>query len=305
MMDKTLLRPRESFTERTVLVLLLLVVSRAFAQHSNATLPQRLQQADGTPRPIMHTYFERIPMDRRFTDMSDEDEDELLDFWKASWDAAGWEPIVLGRDDAKRHPRYEQYEQELEALRLDDFGKIVLRRYLAMTTAGGWMCDYDAFPLRDFRNQGLGELPYKGKFALYGIVAATLAVADRDNWEMTLRALLDDAKQHVNKNAKQLNLWTDTSGMYALLRNGTVHVKSHRQVMPANFLMVQTPWSKFFCSKRQFRKPYLVVHFDAQSMLVGLAGVDHRLPRFRAATAREIVPHYATYCGINIVENES
>ena len=241
-------------------------------------------------------------MEKRFTGMSDENDDELLEFWKSSWLAAGWEPKVLGLADAKRHPRYDEYELELKAMRLDDFGKISLRRYLAMATTGGWMCDYDAFPIRDFRNQGLEPLPYQGKFALYGVVSATLALADAENWEVTLRALLDNAKQHINKNPNQLNHWTDTLGMYSLLRNSTVHTKSHRLVMPANMIMVPTPWPTDFCNKRQFRKHFLVVHFDPQSMLLWVDGGDKGLPRFRAEAAREIVARYRKFCGVSVVD---
>ncbi|KAI2496897.1 hypothetical protein MHU86_17590 [Fragilaria crotonensis] len=250
----------------------------------------------------MHTYFERIPAEQRFTSMSDENDNELLEFWKASWQAAGWEPVVLGLDDAKRHPRYDQYELDLNSLRLDHFAMITFRRYLAMATTGGWMCEYDAFPLRDFRSQGLGALPYEGKFALYNIVSATLAVADADNWEATLRALLDDAKQHVNKNQNQRNHWTDTLGVYSLLRNSTVHVKTHRLVMPASLLMVPRPWPSDFCTKRQLRKPFLVVHFDPQTMLLWPDSGDKGLSQFRTEIASEIMSHYSNDCGVNVMD---
>jgi hypothetical protein len=285
--------------------LLLLVLCTTVS--GDKTSPYEVQQLDDSPlRPNIYTYFERIPIERRFTDMTDEEDDEMLEFWKSSWHAAGWEPIVLGRDDAKRHPSFDQYENELDTLRLDDFGKISLRRYLAMATRGGWMCDYDVFPLRDFRKLGRAEghqLPNKGKFALYGTVTATLAVADKENWEVTLRALMDDAHQHVNKNPNQLNLWTDTMSMYSLLRNSTVQVKTNRLVLPANMLMVPTPWPDGFCTKRQLRKEFLVIHFDPNSMLLGAAeGSRHpRLPRFRVAAARDILPRYATFCGVPVI----
>jgi hypothetical protein len=283
---------------------LFLLVSSAYgsSSRSNTTMSHEQRLADGGLRPIMHTYFERIPAEQRFTSMSDESDDELLEFWKSSWLAAGWEPVILGLDDVKRHPRYDQYERDLNSLRLDNFAKITFRRYLAMATTGGWMCDYDAFPLRDFRSQGLATLPDEGKFALYNIVSATLAVANAENWEATLRALLDDAKQHVNKNQSQLNHWTDTLGMHSLRRNSTVHIKSHRLVMPANLLLVPRPWPSDFCSKRQLRKPFLVVHFDPQSMLLSPDSCGKGLLQFRTEAALEIVSHYRNECGVNLVD---
>lgn len=271
--------------------------------YENSTFSIRTDQFQ-RQKPIIYTYYERIPLDRRLTDMTDEDDDALLEYWKSSWETAGWTPIVLGKSDAEQHPKFELYNNEIKSLRMDDFGEIVFRRYIAMATKGGWMCDYDIFPLRDFRSEGL-TLPYDGKFAIFDVVSSALAVADQGGWESTLRALLDDAKMHLNKNENQINLWTDTLGMIQLLRNDTLNVKSHRLVMPANLMTEPVPFSSEFCAKRQFRKKHLVIHFSPQSMLEGKTiPPEQRLPRYRAETARETIPHYETYCGVKIVNNE-
>jgi hypothetical protein len=250
----------------------------------------------------MYTYFERIPEERRFTDMGDADGDELLDFWKSAWSSAGWEPRVLGRTEAELHPSYQEVEQQLQDLRLDDFYQITFRRYLAMAAVGGgWMCDWDVFPLRDFRSL---QLPYQGQFAIYGTVAASLAVADAAHWLSTLKTMLEDAKHHRNP-SHGYNLWSDTLAMYALLRNNTIH--SHRLVMPANLLLLQSPpWSQEFCNKRQFRKKHLVVHFHPTSLLEGnVVPPEKRLPRFRAEMATQVIPNYETYCGVKVVEQDN
>ena len=287
------------------ITLLVIVFSSIGAIGQNASHPNDEHVLRGrVVRPVMHTYFERIPIEHRFTDMSDEDDNELLDFWKKSWQEAGWEPVVLGLEDAQRHPRFNQYEQDLNNLRLDEFSRISFRRYLAMATTGGWMCDYDVFPLRDFRSQGLGILPYNGQFALYGIVSPALAVADAANWETILQTLLKEAKQHVNSNSSQWNHWNDSMGILELFQNSTINYKTHRLVMPANLIMVPEPWPNDFCHRRQFRKEYLVVHFDPRSMLLGAGGFNQALPRFRSAAAREYVPLFSRTCGINMAAHQ-
>jgi hypothetical protein len=313
----------------------------------NPSNPQRhqrlqLQHHDivAALRPKMYTYFERIPMEHRFTDMSDEDDQMLLDYWKESWEAAGWEPVVLGLKDAQSHPRFSEYEAMIKALQLEDFYAISLRRYIAMATTisslsssggnnntntnnagGGWMCDYDVFPIRDFRNE---PLPHGGEFTVHGTVPATLASGSAVHWEKTLQALLDNAKQHMPpvphsvvgnelevvlpmQIVFQRNLWSDTLGLAHLLRNATTRVHSFRFVMAGSMLVSDPPpWDPTtFCTKRQFRKKYRVVHMNVQSLLTAASPSlpSQRLPKHRAAVARQVVPLYEKYCGVKIRED--
>ena len=151
---------------------------------------QKRQKKQESAIPKMYTYFERIPIERRFTDMTDEDDDALLEFWKEAWEAAGWEAVILGLQEAQSHSRFQEFEDRIQALQLEDFHAIVLRRYLAMAAAtkelsGGWLCDYDAFPIRDFRAE---VVPHNGEFTVHGTVPATLASASSAHWENILRA---------------------------------------------------------------------------------------------------------------------
>lgn len=48
----------------------------------------------------IYTYYENVNFKKQ---------PELIDVWKQSWTAGGFEPIVLGRDDAMKSPLYDDY----------------------------------------------------------------------------------------------------------------------------------------------------------------------------------------------------
>ncbi len=64
--------------------------------------------------PAIYTFYERINPEERGTGMDDTSDSELLQAWKDRWAAAGWEPRVLTLEDAKKHPRYEEYQAMLK-----------------------------------------------------------------------------------------------------------------------------------------------------------------------------------------------
>jgi hypothetical protein len=134
-------------------------------------------------RPTIYTYFERIDVSNRTTGMTDDEDFDLLRFWKERWKEAGYTPMVLtaetvtasfpppplqfpnkttntntnNNQTSHYYPsnyftkdRYESIRSKLETLPLDDFGKILFRRWMAMAAVGGgWFSDYDNFPLWD------------------------------------------------------------------------------------------------------------------------------------------------------------
>jgi hypothetical protein len=130
---------------------------------------------------IIYTYFEKIDISNRTTGMTDEDDSNLLNFWKETWKAAGYMPIILTAEDImisfRRHydddggqittttttttknkyltkDRYDSITSKLDNLNLDDFSRILFHRWIAMAAVdGGWFADYDNFPLRRRRRQ--------------------------------------------------------------------------------------------------------------------------------------------------------
>lgn len=76
---------------------------------------------------------------------------ELFELWKRAWADAGWQPEMLNEQDARKHRLYEQAQRawaEYPTINHREYERHCYNRYLAMhTRGGGWMCDYDVFPL--------------------------------------------------------------------------------------------------------------------------------------------------------------
>ena len=99
-----------------------------------------------TTQPPVFTYYAPIHV---MPDLwSPDSQQRLLSIWRRSWAARGWNPIVLGEDDAKRHPQYEELRAKFWALPTPyghDFEGPCFMRWAAMSAVGGGMLtDYDA-----------------------------------------------------------------------------------------------------------------------------------------------------------------
>lgn len=90
----------------------------------------------------IHTYYEFVP--------EIPNGNKLIDFWKSSWEKAGWEPIVLDRSHAEQHPNYSEYLEkykQLPSANPPGYELACYLRWLAMATVGGgWMSDADVIP---------------------------------------------------------------------------------------------------------------------------------------------------------------
>lgn len=245
--------------------------------------------------PIIHVFFEPIAQEQRFTSMTDEDDEALLDFWKQAWKAAGWEPRVLTLQDAKKHPLYHEFQNELDNLCIDEFGRLSLLRWIALAAAGGgWMADYDAFPLRDFSNDVLDN---NGEVTIYEAVAPVVVSGSVNALTVMAKYLLQHATSHGRASQNRLSFWTDTLGLLTAWRdpNCTLHVKKDivdgRKALTGNSLTSED------CNKRPFRGEHFihVSHF-AMMEAPGVAP-ELRLPRHRLTVAKQWLPEWIAICG--------
>ena len=105
---------------------------------------------DEDRKPIMHTYFDDI---KQNVAMSDEENHQLINVWTRSWNDAGFDTVVLTKKDAMKHPDFEKLSKKLLELGVDEYNQVCFWRWLAMAMLkddcqdGGWMSDYDTFPL--------------------------------------------------------------------------------------------------------------------------------------------------------------
>ena len=43
-------------------------------------------------------------------------QEKIIDLWKLSWKLSGFDPVVLGEEDAKRHPFYETFVEKIKSI---------------------------------------------------------------------------------------------------------------------------------------------------------------------------------------------
>lgn len=251
---------------------------------------------NGSSRPVINVFFERIAPEQRFTSMTDKDDDALLEFWKHTWKAAGWEPRVLTLQDTKQHSLYESFQKELDDLCMDEFGKLSLLRWLAMAaTGGGWLVDYDVFPLRDFHADDINTLN-KGELTIYEALAPILVSGSPEAWLDTTKFLLDHATSHGRASQGRLSFWTDTLGLLSAWRdpNCTLHVK--KEVLDGRKAFFEQALTPEDCNKRPFRGKR-VVHLGHFAMLEAPISPELRLPRHRLTVAKQWLPRWVAACG--------
>lgn len=151
--------------------------------------------------------------------MGEDDDARLLNAWSDAWSEAGWEPRVISLEDAMTHPEYENIDMILsqDHMPFGFYDKLCFMRWLAMAAVGGgWMSDYDTFPLTKNPFAGDGEnLPNDGRFTLYDKIqragaVPSLASGSKIEYERIMDLLLKNTLQYGLKE----KFWTD---MYAFI----------------------------------------------------------------------------------------
>jgi len=187
------------------------------------------------PKPIMHTFYQRIDPEHHHTGTtfnqgtgmpSEEAHLALVEAWRESWEAAGFETRVLDINDVKKHDRYDDIRAFLDNEQFGEYDELCFLRWYAMSSiGGGWMSDYDVVPLKslvpnDYFNapEHLSEsdmagnngipLPNEGKFTVYSWKVPSLMSGSADEWERLAQALMDLTHEHLD------DFYSD---MYALI----------------------------------------------------------------------------------------
>jgi len=150
-------------------------------------------------KPIMHTFFE--PVAGGCCGMSEWGHHQLVKAWEASWQARGWETRILTKKDAENHPDFDMLQKKLRKVGVGGYNQRCYWRWLAMVTAGGgWMSDYDVFPLGLDSEVGL-EIGEDDTFKSFSHFVPCLLHASADEYDRIIHLMIDvlPPKQSGNK----------------------------------------------------------------------------------------------------------
>lgn len=183
---------------------------------------------DSNEQLVMHTFFQRIDPElyHKYGGMDDQSDADLILTWEAAWRAAGWKTRVVTLEDARKHPNYEKFDKllDLEKMPFGYYDKLCFLRWLAMAAVGGgFMSDYDTFPLLRFAP--VSDIPRGGKLTVYDRVreggVPSVVSGSADEFDRIAHQLLYNALQvGVRK-----DFWSD---MMALM---DVHKKNRDEYL--------------------------------------------------------------------------
>eukprot|EP00565_Helicotheca_tamesis_P006580 CAMPEP_0185736310 /NCGR_PEP_ID=MMETSP1171-20130828/27498_1 /TAXON_ID=374046 /ORGANISM="Helicotheca tamensis, Strain CCMP826" /LENGTH=339 /DNA_ID=CAMNT_0028406871 /DNA_START=120 /DNA_END=1136 /DNA_ORIENTATION=+ len=233
---------------------------------------QRISEAesrlvDEHQLPRMHTFWEPLEKNGGMTAESNE---AMLNLWRAAWKAAGWEPVVLTMKDAMNHPDFENFNHTLSTdMPFGGYDVVCFLRYLAMAQAGGgWMADYDVFPLNPLEKGGsMAHLPNNGKFTLYekqlvGPGAVPSLVSGRQTeWERVAHLLYESALEH-----READHWSDFFAFIEIddTRHGQYIIED--AVLQGRRALTGRLWKEEDCTVTQGK---IAVHFAHDAIIRG------------------------------------
>eukprot|EP00549_Striatella_unipunctata_P015449 CAMPEP_0118706238 /NCGR_PEP_ID=MMETSP0800-20121206/20424_1 /TAXON_ID=210618 ORGANISM="Striatella unipunctata, Strain CCMP2910" /NCGR_SAMPLE_ID=MMETSP0800 /ASSEMBLY_ACC=CAM_ASM_000638 /LENGTH=384 /DNA_ID=CAMNT_0006608705 /DNA_START=72 /DNA_END=1223 /DNA_ORIENTATION=+ len=249
------------------------------AEQSQVDLDSILAPPGDGSKPVMNTFFQYITPDKKQTGMSDTADNALLDLWKAKWTEAGWEPRVLNLQHAQAHPDYTAYEKELDKIPMMGvdgkggnivYNKLCFLRWLAMAAVGGgWMSDYDVFPLEaDPSAEQDMIMPREGNFSVYSVVKDSGGLAGipclmsgrSDEWTRMAHTILENGIDH----AEHETMWSDMFALIDLRKAQAYGTKD--AVVEGQDVLVSHAWTTQDCELTHGK---YAVHFSHEAMFKG------------------------------------
>jgi len=233
-------------------------------------------------RPMIYTFFSRIDSDKKQTGMDDQADADQLALWTAEWNLAGWDTVVLNLDHAKLHPRFHEFQKALEKVPLEGksgknraYNELCYLRWLAVAImGGGWMSDYDLFPLPS-KSLSIKSmmLPNDGKFTVYSTVEGgggipCLMSGSAEEWNRLAGALLNNAIQHTDT-----VLWSDMFALMDLRHQDSNAYIGTKDVIPGASVLVGRDWKDSDC--KEISNGKMAVHFSHDALHKGdLSNID-------------------------------
>jgi len=214
-------------------------------------------------RPLIFTFYEPVSY------LMEESPDDLIEVWKSSWSEAGWEPVVLNMGDAKRHPNYKFLAKTLDdglqfADSKDKYNYFCFIRWVAMAASGGgWMADYDTFPLN---LPASFELPNNGSFTGHASFIPNLLSGSSSEWNRMIGLLFHAFSRHNRK-----EFYSDLYAAKDLFEQKSSFVASEHTAQLHDFYADEisdpnTKWRRIdpydFTNKCHISDDYVAIHFS-------------------------------------------
>ena len=150
-------------------------------------------------RPVMSTFFESV--EGGCCGMTEQGHLNLVDAWEKAWQSMGWDARVLNAADAMRHPDCDVIQNKLIELDINEYDRRCFWRWLAMANNddeyGGWMSDYDTFPLTLTGEKGL-ELMKQPGFKSYTRHVPSLLHSDQESWNKMVGLMIDHVRPDLD-----------------------------------------------------------------------------------------------------------
>lgn len=146
------------------------------------------------PKPTIYTFWESVPGGCCGAD--EEGHQQLLDSWRSAWEDNGWETNLLSENDAKKHPDFDKLENLFLDVEISEYDKRCFYRWLAMAMLpeGGWMSDYDLFPLNFSGEESYAIVDKNdhGRFTSYANIVPALLYASKAEWQKMVKMMMDE-----------------------------------------------------------------------------------------------------------------
>ena len=264
---------------------------------------QQRNEVASNQKPIMYTFFTSIEDGRKQTGMSPEADEILLTVWREEWSNAGWEPRVITIDTAKMHPDFEKLNKKLSSLEkaISTYDRFCFLRWLAMAiatqdSAGGWMSDYDTFPLHSFD----WKIPNGGRLTVHensknGGVPSLVSGSPLE-WDRLAKELIHNAYLHRDK-----RFWSDMFALHDIyvMSGKTIYMMEHN-VVPALVVMRKHGIEERTCRRADDKYAIHFSHYAVENGNLETINATETMvgskPEHRSVVAQEWLKNWRELC---------